>query len=283
MPHPLSAGRHFCLAATLAATVLWIGCTSKTEGSDAGVEYDGPFSIAVEPPINAVDVFTDKVIRVTFSGHLDSRTFTQSRFNLHSGPIALWTMAFYDPIHRQLVLWPSMGMRKYATWILETVEGVKGLDGELVAPGEVARFRTGEREGDNMPFVTPSFESDILPIFQKHCATCHGGEPGDELAGVRLDSQDAITQTLINARAGGWPGWSRIVPARPGQSYLLYKVIGDPRIAGAPMPRNFNSGEEASTLPLEQQELLRDWIASGTPFVDTDFESHLRSDHRSEF
>ncbi len=259
-----------CTLACLFAALVCVAChfgESEEVPADAAPEYLGPYPTAVDPDAGAEGVFIDKVVRVTFNDHLDAHLFAQNRFSLTSGKVSKWLLTYWDPVHKQLVAWPSSNMRRSATWIFALQPGLLGLDGEMVAPGEVTRFRTGAETGDNTPFVTRSFTEEVTPIFQTRCAAaCHSGAQGS-IADLRLDSSAGISETAINVPADGWPDWKRIVPARPGQSYLLFKLIGDPRISGQQMPRSFDASP-ATPLTPPQLEIISDWIASGAPFFD---------------
>ena len=56
------------------------------------------------------------------------------------------------------------------------------------------------------------FESDIQPIFEEHCASCHGDrkQKGD----VRVDRRADLLR-------GGESGIPSLVPGDPAESYLL--------------------------------------------------------------
>ncbi len=261
------ASGYFCLAAIAAALLGISACAPPPKNDpDAGVPPGGPQSIDVDPAFGMYNIPIDKIIRVTFSDHLDSRQFDQSMFDLYSGSLSLWVMSFYDPVRRQLVAWPSKSMRKRMAWVLAINEGLVGIDGEPVAPAVLTRFRTGDLATEESPYAVQSFSDDILPIFERSCASCHGGRSTDALAGLRLDSIQAIHETAVGRESQGWPGWDLIAPSSPGGSYLLYKIIGDKRIAGMRMPRTLDLNESSSPLPLAEQKALSDWIASGVTF-----------------
>ena len=250
-------------AAILALLAGAAGCQPPPD-VDPDAAPAGPYPIAVDPEPGSEGVVTDPVVRVEMSDHLSGRSIKRSRLSLASGGMSMWVMTCYDPVRRRLSVWPSARLRKNATWVFSFDEGMKGLDGEEVPAGEVTRFRTGEEPGDNSPFKTYSYERDVKPIFEERCASCHGGA-GAGLAGLRLDTAEAVGETALGVRSTGWPDWSRIVPARPSESYLLYKIIGDPRVAGTAMPRG-EGLEDAPPLTRGERELVSDWIASGAAF-----------------
>ncbi|MFO8070834.1 MAG: c-type cytochrome domain-containing protein [Polyangia bacterium] len=250
--------------AVLATALGTAGCPPPpADDPDAAPQGPSPTSVVPEPGSTGVPV--DAVIRVKFNDHLDGRSISQARFDLHSGSVDLWVMASYDPVRGELRVWPSARMRKKALWLLELKQGLAGLDGELVPPGKVTQFETGEQATEEDPYPLRNWKTHVAPIFESRCVSCHGG--ASPLAELRLDSREGISQTLLGAESGGWDGWRRAIPARPGQSYLLYKLIGDPRIAGEPMPRSMDR-EEAALLAESDRRVVSDWISSGAPFFD---------------
>lgn len=264
------AGDITCLAAIGAAA--WIlafaQCTPPKEAAfDAGIK-NGPTVVAREPVAEAQDVPINKVIRITFSDHLDTRSLTQSRISLFTGPLSIWPRFYYNPVRKQLVAWPTRNMRRNMLWILRFEEGVYDIEGNPTAPGPLTHFYTGNYAAPQEPYRTTSFSQDILPIFQTKCASCHGGAEGTEIARLRLDSAASVNATAIGQTAGGWPDWQIIESADPGRSYLLFKLIGDHRIAGLPMPRALDWSDSYNPLTEQEQNTVAEWIASGTPLSE---------------
>lgn len=253
------------LVAALVVLAWPSGCAPPAEEDPDAAVPPGPHPIGAEPEIGAEGVPIDKVIRIEFSDHIDGKSVTRERFKLYSGPISLWVMAFYDPVRGRLSVWPSGSMWKNATWVLELNPGLTGLDGLLVEPVVVTEFRTGEAGGDNQPFPFLNYEEHVKPIFDARCASCHddGG-----MAGLSLSSAESTAATALGVPSSGWPEWNRITSSRPGESYLIYKIIGDDRISGAPMPRSWDEAEPAPALTPGEQETISDWIASGAAFFD---------------
>lgn len=88
----------------------------------------------------------------------------------------------------------------------------------------------------------PSFETDILPIFQEHCLACHSEAPQHG-----LDLRD-----LEKVAKGGESG----IVVRPGsaQNSLLYQKISTGRMPPGP-----------TKLTTQQIEAIRHWIDAGLP------------------
>ncbi len=254
-------------AALAPALVVAFGCAPPAE-PDPDAAPDGPVPVGVDPEDGATGVFIDKVIRVRLSDHLDERSLTAGRLDLTSGTLSYWLMSYYDPVRGELVVWPSSRLRKFTTWIFSIGEGLTGLDGGEVPAARVTTFRTGDQAGDDHPFEVLNYQDHLKPIFDAACASCHGG-PGQPIAGLDLGDAGGVTETLLGAPADGWPGWKRAAAGRPGQSYVLYKLIGDGRIMGSRMPRSLEGDGTAAPLPIAEQRAVADWIAGGAPFFDS--------------
>jgi hypothetical protein len=97
--------------------------------------------------------------------------------------------------------------------------------------------------------ATVSFARDVLPILERRCVKCHGGERPE--GGIRLEEGLSL-RTWADVMAGST--WGTVVePGDPAASYLLELVQdGD-------MPN-----KEPRLLPRELRLLLR-WIAAGAP------------------
>jgi mono/diheme cytochrome c family protein len=96
-----------------------------------------------------------------------------------------------------------------------------------------------------------TYATDIKPIFDKVCITCHGAEK--HKGRLRLDGLEAVLK-------GGEDG-KVVVPGNSAQSMLVHNIAhaGDPD-AYMPPPKN-----KANLQPLtkEQIGLIRAWIDQG--------------------
>ena len=97
------------------------------------------------------------------------------------------------------------------------------------------------------PAEVEFFESKIRPLLVRRCYACHSAEPAP-MGELRLDTRE------------GWvSGGSRgpaIVPGNPSRSLLIQAVnYKDPKLSMPP----------EGTLPLEEIELLEQWVAVGAP------------------
>ena len=88
--------------------------------------------------------------------------------------------------------------------------------------------------------ATPTFQHDVLPLFEKRCAGCHGAKPS-----AGLDVRD-----LASVMKGGASG-KAIEPGKPESSLLWTKIdSGAMPMGGAP-------------LTADEKNLVRTWIEQG--------------------
>ncbi|HRA89796.1 MAG TPA: DUF1549 domain-containing protein, partial [Planctomycetaceae bacterium] len=107
-------------------------------------------------------------------------------------------------------------------------------------------------------FTAPpvDFQRQVQPILSEHCTLCHGVDPDDRQAGLRLDVQ-------ASAFVGGDSGTPAIVPGKPHDSELVRRISsGDPDVLMPPADHN---------KPLSETQIatLTQWIAEGA-----NYESH---------
>jgi len=113
----------------------------------------------------------------------------------------------------------------------------------------------------------PDFIREVAPLLEKSCLDCHG--PEKQSGGIRLDQSQS-------AYAGGDSGTASIVPGKPDESELLYRIITtdkDERMP--PKGERLSDGEVA---------ILREWITAGASWPDSgpaEPASEARSDHWS--
>ncbi|MFO0918665.1 MAG: PSD1 and planctomycete cytochrome C domain-containing protein [Planctomycetaceae bacterium] len=91
----------------------------------------------------------------------------------------------------------------------------------------------------------PDFETEIAPILAKRCLECHN---------ARDAAGKLVLTTASGAQAGG-EGGPVLVPGHPDQSSLLERIVS----SEMPPPRR----GKPQTLPGDEQQLLRAWIAAG--------------------
>jgi mono/diheme cytochrome c family protein len=86
-----------------------------------------------------------------------------------------------------------------------------------------------------------SFSGDVLPIFQRRCVKCHGGERTEE---------GLILKTYADVMAGSWNG-PVIEPGSAADSYLVEQIVS------GEMPK-----KQPDLLPSEIR-IISNWVDSG--------------------
>ncbi len=106
---------------------------------------------------------------------------------------------------------------------------------------------------------TPAVDmsTDIQPIFEANCTTCHG--PPDPIAFMDLTHG---AQDIVAVPSFQFPELNRVEPGTVSMSYLFFKINCNGQLSGNRMPR------EAPPLRLADQALIRDWINQILIFKD---------------
>lgn len=119
---------------------------------------------------------------------------------------------------------------------------------------------TAEGGGTALPESAPipSFQNEVLPLFENACAgsDCHTG--GERKAPLGLDPGDAYGH-LVNVTAQDCGSQLLVVPSSPDNSYLIDKLMGGNLCAGSQMPLS------AEPLPNAALSTIVHWICAGAP------------------
>jgi len=91
-----------------------------------------------------------------------------------------------------------------------------------------------------------SYGRDIRPILSENCFFCHGQDPNQRKADVRLDTADGQKETLV--------------PGKPNESELVKRILTED--ASELMP----PAKSNRKLSKEQKEKLKRWVAEGAKF-----------------
>ena len=118
---------------------------------------------------------------------------------------------------------------------------VKSLAGLLL--GSLSIVQTIAQESQ-----TIEFNRDIRPILSENCFYCHGPDPENRQADLRLDNRQAALDA------------SAIVPGTPAESLLAHRIDSDDPDLVMP-PRDSNK-----KLSQEQKELIKKWIQQGAQY-----------------
>ncbi|AKF06491.1 Ig-like domain-containing protein [Sandaracinus amylolyticus] len=255
----------------LAAFVIAVACDVPNEPAPDG---SAPRVIATVPAPAADDVDRLARMQVVFDRPLAPSSVSAASVRVVSGARVVPIAVHADPTLPGLRIVPQSELDPDARWELR-VEGVRDLDG-VVAQRHVVVFRTG-RAASAPPDEVPPW-SEIGPLLAQRCGECHGGEAS--VLGLDLGSAEGVRSTAIRVasrqtgerpRAGavvtGLGGMTRIEvfgsAGRPEESYLVYKLLGDPHVAGERMPPPGDAGDHA----LSRDEIARvaAWIRGGAP------------------
>jgi len=117
--------------------------------------------------------------------------------------------------------------------------------------------------GGSDPVMNPGGGAPTLlqvqsQVLTPHCALsgCHVGGGGAPF-GLDMSSVSASSTSLISVSSSEIPGMLRVVPGDAANSYMYWKLSGNPNILGDPMP--------ASGGPLSGSNLalIASWIDGG--------------------
>ncbi len=158
--------------------------------------------------------------------------------------------------------------------------GGGGSGGGSAAPG---CFDYASFEG-----TTPAvhFQADVLPILRTSCglsASCHGsesGQGGQHFYGPKksdptptADQIKAIFDQSVNQPAVANPSMKIITPGDPANSFLMYKLDGDPNATDQVSCATLECAKDKSCLdampqggpplPSDARDIIRRWIAQG--------------------
>ncbi|MET0298892.1 MAG: PSD1 and planctomycete cytochrome C domain-containing protein [Flavitalea sp.] len=122
----------------------------------------------------------------------------------------------------------------------------------LVAVAALAVSCFQKKENTAIAEGTIDFNFDIKPILSDRCFKCHGPDPNNRKADLRLDIEENALAALKDN-----PNAHSIVPGKPDQSELVLRVMStDPQYMMPPPESNL-------TLNDEEKYLLKKWVAQG--------------------
>jgi hypothetical protein len=99
------------------------------------------------------------------------------------------------------------------------------------------------------------FNFDIKPILSDRCFKCHGPDPKNRKAGLRLDIESEAYAVLKNS-----PNLHAIIPGKPDESELVKRIYAtDPQMIMPPVESNLS-------LTDDEKALLRRWVGQGAKY-----------------
>ena len=97
------------------------------------------------------------------------------------------------------------------------------------------------------------FNRDIRPILSNKCFFCHGPDEKTREADLRLDTREGAIEDH--------DGFSAIVPGKPDDSELIYRIAEATGDEAMPPPH-----AKKESLTKEEVALFRRWIEQGAPY-----------------
>ena len=94
------------------------------------------------------------------------------------------------------------------------------------------------------------FNRDVRSILSENCYACHGPDPNERKADIRIDTREGATE------------FDTIVPSKPDDSELIARITSDRDRYLMPPPK---SGKKK--LSEQQIQTLNDWIKQGAPYA----------------
>jgi len=97
------------------------------------------------------------------------------------------------------------------------------------------------------------FNRDVRPILSENCFACHGQDPKQRKAKLRLDTRAGATAELEDLTHA-------VVPGKPGESEMLDRIVAADSSQKMPPPKT------GKTLAPAQIALLRKWVEQGANY-----------------
>lgn len=119
----------------------------------------------------------------------------------------------------------------------------------------MASCMSGNSSSGNLP-ETVSYNFHIRPIFSDKCFKCHGPDPLQRKAGLRLDIGDSAFVPLKETKGG-----YALVPGKPGESELYKRVASTDTSYQMPTPDS-----HLGTLTEYEVALVKKWIQQGAKY-----------------
>jgi hypothetical protein len=101
---------------------------------------------------------------------------------------------------------------------------------------------------------TVDFTKDVRPLLSEYCFHCHGPDKSTREAKLRLDTEAGSLKDL--------GGYSAIVPGKPKESELVFRLHSDDKDELMPPPKT------GKALTPEQKKIIEEWIAQGAKYEE---------------
>lgn len=220
---------------------LFYGCGGGGEDTTPGTT--APAVSSTIPSSGATGVSANSSITATFSENMDSSTITGTTFTLKdSSNNPVTASVSYDSGTKTATLDPLSDLSVGVTYTATITSDVKNSIGTPVSANYEWNFTTD----------TVSFASNIQPIFNSYCISCH--QTGGAYSFLPLTNGVSFNN-LVNKTSTQPSGGTLVIPGNYSDSVLYKRISGNS--AGTQMPKG------ASTLATTDQNLIKTWIDEG--------------------
>lgn len=253
----------------LAPLLIIAACDLPPSSSGAG-----PRVVRIVPDPSGEALDRSVTLRIELDRRVAPGSVPQGAVEITSGDVYVWVDLVIDVVRPALLVTPTSPLDPDVDYRL-VVHALRDLDGHVSSDTAPVTFHTSGASTPSAP-PAPTY-ADVAPTLERLCAGggCHVGASAP--LGLDLSSAAAVRATALGVSArevapslpgslgaevtAALLGMPRIDRRSAARSYLLYTMLDDPHIAGAPMPP---AGEGPSELELER---LEDWIQAGAPGI----------------
>lgn len=135
----------------------------------------------------------------------------------------------------------------------------KDTTGETGTPGDTDTDADSDSDADSDTDTTvdtsATWATDVAPIIESKCASCHFQPPGAPSGGLEIVDHTSI----VNVASTQVPSMPYITPGDPDTSYLWHKLDGTHLDVGGSM----SAMPLSARLPDDQLATIQGWILGG--------------------
>lgn len=219
--------------------------------------------VSTAPLQDAVEVPIDVAPSVRWNDRVHPGSLEPGAVTLRAGETALVATPRVDLLDCIVAVRPLTPLAP-ATPHTASFEGLRGFGTAAQRAPMVLAFTTGDATAAAAPRPAPSFGELYAELLGPHCASCHVGHLPP--AGLDLSSPERAEQALRSGRATRYGEVPYVVPGDHGSSYLLWKLLGLPGIAGQAMPPSGSFPiDRACRTPDPGLRRIADWVDGLAP------------------
>ncbi|MCZ6795021.1 MAG: DUF1549 domain-containing protein, partial [Planctomycetota bacterium] len=134
--------------------------------------------------------------------------------------------------------------------VLSTLLAAGGI---TLNPGDVGNLPSRLLAGETTPKI--DYGRDVRPILAANCYACHGPDPKQRQARLRLDQKESALRKARGRRPA-------IIPGKPARSLLIRRITHEDEDERMP------PADSGKKLTAKDIETLRRWIAEGAEWSD---------------